>query len=263
MNTELQRQRVARFEPQREHYLDARQRTTKPTLAADRRLLTTRSRYVPVAGHAVRAPGGGRSARSALSPHRQRLLDDTQLRDDPGRRRRQRLRARDGRHDWFAAPAGSRVRSVGVWFAIGTILDVTIFTQSWVARFGVDSDAGGLGVVLGFMGSAVALMTGWLLGEYLERLAALQPATTTSPALTEQPTSSTTPETSSRNAASPTPDRAGIRLRRQARIKQRLRHVSRIFPARPDSGAQQQQQHDVRAQRESQPCLASGATRSP
>ncbi len=91
-------------------------------------------------------------------------------------------------HDWFAVPAGSRVRAVGVWFAIGTGLVGAIFAQSWAARFGIASDAGVVGVILGFMGAAIALLTGWLLGEYLDRLAALQPLPTTSSALVEHAT---------------------------------------------------------------------------
>jgi uncharacterized membrane protein len=188
MNTELQRQRVAHFQQQREQYLHARQRATQPTLAADRQLLSTRHRYLPallVAPFALLAVAGALDLLFLLTGNS--FWTSLSFAMIPAGIAGSLIAVAVGVHDWFAAPAGSRVRGVGVWFAIGATLVVTIFAQSWVARIGVESDAGGLGVVLGFIGAAIALMTGWLLGEYLERLAALQPATTTSPALTEQP----------------------------------------------------------------------------
>lgn len=187
MNTELQRQRVAQFRQQREQYLHARQRATQPTLAADRQLLSNRYRYLPallVAPFALLAVAGALDLLFLLTGNG--FWTSLSFAMIPAGVFGSFVAVAVGLHDWFAAPSGSRVRGVGVWFVIGATLVVTIFAQSWVARIGVDSDTGGLGVVLGFIGAAIALMTGWLLGEYLERLAALRPADTTSPALTEQ-----------------------------------------------------------------------------
>jgi uncharacterized membrane protein len=187
MNTELQRQRVAQFQQQREQYLQARQRASQPTLAADRQLLSNRYRYLPallVAPFALLAIAGALDLFSLLTGNG--FWSSLSFALIPAGVIGGIVAVAVGVHDWCAAPAGSRVRGVGVWFAIGATLVATIFAQSWVARIGVDSDAGGLGVVLGFIGAAIALMTGWLLGEYLERLAALRPAHTTPPAVTEQ-----------------------------------------------------------------------------
>ena len=188
MNTELQRQRVAHFQQQRERYLHDRQRATQPTLAANRQLLSTRYRYLPallVAPFALLAVAGALDLLFLLTGNG--FWTSLSFAMIPAGVAGSFIAVAVGVHDWFAAPAGSRVRGVGVWFAIGATLVVTVFAQSWVARIGVDSDTGGLGVVLGFIGAAFALMTGWLLGEYLERLAALRPAATTPPVLTEQP----------------------------------------------------------------------------
>lgn len=181
MSTDLQRQRVEQFRQQRERYIHARQRATQPMLAPNRRLLTTRYRHLPlllatpfvvlaVAGaldllFLVTGNGFWTSLSFAMIPAG--VIGSV-------------ITVAVGLHDWLAAPAGSRVRGVGAWFAIGAGLVVAIFAQSWVARFGIASDAGGLGVILGFMGAAVALLTGLLLGEYLDRLSALKPAAATS-----------------------------------------------------------------------------------
>lgn len=186
MNTELQRQRVAQFQQQRERYLSARQRATQPTLAPNRRLVSTRHRYLPVllvTPFALLAVAGALDLLFLITGNS--FWTTLSFAMIPAGVIGSVVAVAVGLYDWFAAPAGSRVRGIGVWFAIGTSLVVTIFAQSWVARFGTASDAGGLGVILGFMGAAIALLTGWLHGEYLDRLSALKPATETEPAPTE------------------------------------------------------------------------------
>lgn len=177
MNTELQRQRVAQFQQQRERYLYARQRATQPTLAADRQLLSTRYRFLPVllaTPFALLAVAGALDLLFLLTGNG--FWTSLSFAMIPAGVVGSVVTVAVGLHDWSAAPAGSRVRGFGIWFTIGAALVVTIFAQSWVARFGIASDAGGAGVILGFMGAAIALMTGWLLGEYLDRLSALRPA---------------------------------------------------------------------------------------
>lgn len=179
MNTELQRQRVAHFQQQRERYLHARQKAIQPTLAPDCELVSTRYRYLPVllvTPFALLAVAGGLDLLFLVTGNG--FWTTLSFAMIPAGVIGSIVAVAVGLHDWFALPAGSRVRPVGVWFAIGTALVVTIFAQSWVARFGIASDAGGLGVILGFMGAAVALLTGCLLGEYLDRLSALEPVTT-------------------------------------------------------------------------------------
>ncbi len=177
MTSELQRQRVQQFQQQRERYLYARQRASQQTLSPNRRLLTTRHPHLPLLlaiPFAILTVAGaldllclltGSSTWSSLS-----------FAMIPAGVVGSVAAAIVGMHDWFAVQAGSRVRGIGAMFAIGTAIVVVIFAQSWVARFGFSGDVGGVGVILGFMGAAIALLTGWLLGEYLERLAALKPA---------------------------------------------------------------------------------------
>lgn len=187
MNTELQRQRVSQFELQRERYLTARARATQRTLAADRRLLSTRYRFLPVLlvmPFAVLTVAGLLDLLFLLTGNG--FWTTLSFALIPAGCAGAIFALAVGLYDWFAAPAGSRVRGVGIWFSIGAFLVLTIFAQSWVARVGVASDTGGLGVVLGFMGAAIALMTGWLLGEYLDRLSALMPADEPAPAEIER-----------------------------------------------------------------------------
>lgn len=177
MTTERQRQRVARFEMQRERYLAQRQRAVATTLADDRHLLATRFRFLPlllVTPFALLTVAGAMDLFFLVTGNS--LWTTLSFAMVPIGVAGSSVTLVVGLHDWFAAPAGSRVRSVGVWFAIGTILVLAIFVQSWVARVGISGDNGGLSVILGYMGSAVALLTGWLLGEYLERLTTLVPA---------------------------------------------------------------------------------------
>lgn len=187
MSAEFQRQRVARFEMQRERYLRQRQRTIQTTLAPGRALLTTRNRCIPillVTPFAVLAVAGVLDLLFLLTGNGQwTTLSFAMI---PSGVIGSIGALAVGLCDWFAAPAGSRVRGVGAWFAIGTTLVVIVFTQSWFARFGIASDAGGVGVVLGYMGSAVALLTGWLLGEYLDRLSKLELAAPANPVAIER-----------------------------------------------------------------------------
>ncbi len=183
MDTDLQRQRIAQFQQQRERYLHARQRATQPTIAADRQLLTTRFRVLPVLlvmPFALLAVAGALDLLFLLTGNG--FWTSLSFAMIPAGVIGSIATVAVGLHDWFVAPAGSRVRGVGAWFAIGAALVVTIFAQSWVSRFGIASDAGGVGVVLGFIGASIALMTGWLLGEYLDRLSTLQPAGTSATA---------------------------------------------------------------------------------
>lgn len=177
MNTELQRQRVAQCRQQRERYLSARQRAIPPTLSSDRQLLTTRYRVLPillVMPYALLTVAGALDLLFLVSGNG--FWSTLSFAMIPAGVIGSVVAVAVGLRDWFAVPPGSRVRGIGVWFAIGTALVVTIFVQSFVARFGIASDAGGLGVILGVMGAAIALLTGAMLGEYLDRLTALEPA---------------------------------------------------------------------------------------
>lgn len=184
MLSDLERQRVTQHQLHRERYLQARQLSNQPTLASDRCLLATRYRHLPVllvTPFAILAIAGALDVLFLVTGNPfWTTLSFTMI---PAGVIGGVISVAVCLHDWFAAPAGSRVRSVGAWFAIGTTLAVAIFAQSWAARFGTVGDAGGLGVILGCMGASIALMTGWLLGEYLDRLSTLVPAATAPPSI--------------------------------------------------------------------------------
>lgn len=75
--------------------------------------------------------------------------------------------------DWFAIPPGTRAKSVGLWHGAGNVLVVLLFVGSWYFRTygsgGADAP-GAPAYVLSFAGAALALLTGWLGGELVERL---------------------------------------------------------------------------------------------
>ncbi|HEV7906071.1 MAG TPA: DUF2231 domain-containing protein [Pyrinomonadaceae bacterium] len=74
--------------------------------------------------------------------------------------------------DWFAIPKGTRAKSVGLIHGIGNDVVLVLFALSWWLRydnrpFHVPSTAA---LVLSFAGLALAMVTGWLGGELVERL---------------------------------------------------------------------------------------------
>ncbi len=72
--------------------------------------------------------------------------------------------------DFLAIPAGTRAKAIGLWHGLGNVVVVALFFLSWLARLGNPREPGGLAHVLGFVGAALALITGWLGGELVDRL---------------------------------------------------------------------------------------------
>jgi uncharacterized membrane protein len=73
--------------------------------------------------------------------------------------------------DWLAIPTNTRARRVGMWHGIGNVVVVTLFAVSWLLRAAADNwDPNAAALVLGFVGLAVAGVTGWLGGELVDRL---------------------------------------------------------------------------------------------
>src|SRR4029450_12528336 len=72
--------------------------------------------------------------------------------------------------DWLAIPAGTRAKRIGAWHGAGNVAVVLLFAVSWYAR----SRAAGLpntsAYVFSFLGVGLALWTGWLGGELVDRL---------------------------------------------------------------------------------------------
>ena len=73
--------------------------------------------------------------------------------------------------DWLAIPAGTRAKRIGAIHGIGNVIVVGLFAASWlVRRGGAPEDPGALALLLSFAGFALALVTGWLGGELVDRL---------------------------------------------------------------------------------------------
>jgi uncharacterized membrane protein len=73
--------------------------------------------------------------------------------------------------DWLAIPAGTRAKAIGLRHGLGNVIVVALFAVSWLLRRGspthIPSTPAFLLVVVGAL---LALVTGWLGGELVERL---------------------------------------------------------------------------------------------
>jgi uncharacterized membrane protein len=72
--------------------------------------------------------------------------------------------------DWLAIPAGTRAKRVGALHGAGNVAVLVLFSISWAFR-GVDPRTPVFfAYAAAFAGGAVALVTGWLGGELVDRL---------------------------------------------------------------------------------------------
>ncbi len=75
--------------------------------------------------------------------------------------------------DWFAIPKGTRARRVGLIHGLGNVLVMILFGVSWVFRNQATSPGHVptmLALILSFTGFGLAVITGWLGGELVNRL---------------------------------------------------------------------------------------------
>ena len=72
--------------------------------------------------------------------------------------------------DWFAIPAGTRAKAIGLWHGVGNVVVLVLFAASWFLRRDAPDEPGALPVVLSLVGLALAVVTGWLGGELVDRL---------------------------------------------------------------------------------------------
>jgi uncharacterized membrane protein len=78
-----------------------------------------------------------------------------------------------GLWDWLAIPGGTRVKGIGAWHGIGNVVMVGLFTGAWIIRttsIGLAWRPDGLPFILEIVAVFLALVTGWLGGELVERL---------------------------------------------------------------------------------------------
>ena len=73
--------------------------------------------------------------------------------------------------DWLGIPAGTRAKRIGAMHGLGNVLVVVLFAGSWLLRGDAPRSPTGLALALSFSAGALALFTGWLGGELVDRLA--------------------------------------------------------------------------------------------
>lgn len=72
--------------------------------------------------------------------------------------------------DWLAIPRGTRARTIGMWHGLGNLGVVTLFLVSLLLRRPDPLHPGLAPFVLSVLGVLLALWTGWLGGELVDRL---------------------------------------------------------------------------------------------
>jgi len=71
--------------------------------------------------------------------------------------------------DWLAIPRGTRAKAIGAWHGGGNVVVVVLFIASWFLRRGVEVPPTAA-IVLSAVAVCIALVTGWLGGELVDRL---------------------------------------------------------------------------------------------
>jgi uncharacterized membrane protein len=72
--------------------------------------------------------------------------------------------------DYLAIPKGTRAKFIGMWHGLGNLLVMGLFLVSLLLRYDNPARPGTVAILLGFLGAGLALLTGWLGGELVERL---------------------------------------------------------------------------------------------
>jgi uncharacterized membrane protein len=72
--------------------------------------------------------------------------------------------------DWLAIPPGTRAKAIGAWHGGGNVVVVLLFAAGWLMRWNTPAAPGAAALACSFAGVLLALVTGWLGGELVERL---------------------------------------------------------------------------------------------
>jgi uncharacterized membrane protein len=73
--------------------------------------------------------------------------------------------------DWIGIPSATRAKRVGAIHGLGNIVVVLLFAGSWYLRRPSPAAPTTIALTLSFAGGLLALFTGWLGGELVDRLA--------------------------------------------------------------------------------------------
>jgi uncharacterized membrane protein len=73
--------------------------------------------------------------------------------------------------DWLEIPKGTRAKAIGLWHGVGNVVVVGLFIVSWALRVAGDALHPPVAtLVLDAIAVGLALITGWLGGELVDRL---------------------------------------------------------------------------------------------
>ncbi len=72
--------------------------------------------------------------------------------------------------DYLAVPRGTRAKAIGAYHGVVNVVVVGLFIVSWGLRYGDATARNGAAIVLSAIGVALALVSGWLGGELVDRL---------------------------------------------------------------------------------------------
>jgi uncharacterized membrane protein len=73
--------------------------------------------------------------------------------------------------DWLAIPWRTRAKRIGAVHGGGNVLVVALYGISWLMRMGNPAAPETPALVMAFLGGGLAMVTGWLGGELVDRLA--------------------------------------------------------------------------------------------
>ena len=72
--------------------------------------------------------------------------------------------------DWLGVEGGTRAKRIGALHGVGNVIVVVLFIVSWLLRRPDVQHPGALAFVFSYVGAGLALITGWLGGELVDRL---------------------------------------------------------------------------------------------
>jgi uncharacterized membrane protein len=73
--------------------------------------------------------------------------------------------------DWLQIPRGTRARSIGALHGTGNLVVAILFAASWLLRGEAPEHPGASALALSAAGVILTVMTGWLGGQLVDRLA--------------------------------------------------------------------------------------------